>query len=271
MLESQLTTHDLSVPLHSTVCPRNGSTITTRALRLLLLSPRSVARAQLAATIQRVQRFASLTGGQDLAIVFLLASTPAASFISARTLIEPATDFSLQQQEGLHAYATLQSLLLDQESGIPYLPILPVATLDHLPHLVRDHVKNLTHHPTLARAHNPTTPAATALDLLTLCTARSGQPMLQHTAYVLSDLFPNLASLSEACCTRMTSAPNSSSPSARAAGGDSHHQVLLMRDQTHGPEFPRASVGPMEILRDLVGAGECTEILDWWNNEWVMD
>jgi len=51
--ESQLTTHDLSIPLNANVDRKAGNTLPGRLLRLLLLSRNSVSDSKLDATIYR--------------------------------------------------------------------------------------------------------------------------------------------------------------------------------------------------------------------------
>ncbi|KAK5120359.1 hypothetical protein LTR85_006298 [Meristemomyces frigidus] len=271
--ESQLSTHDVSIPLSAVVDSRTGNALSTRHLRLLLLSRSAVAETKLDDTIKRIQHFASLTGGQDLAIVFLLAAPPAGStFVSAKQLAVDTSSATASNDdtEGVYAYTRLQAVLVNH-ADIPNLPILPLADLEGLAALLKKHVANFT------RARTPqaqgTTAVATPFELLQVCTANP--PMSQQTAYVLSDLFANIKELAEAC-TSVTSAPNSSSPSARAAALAGLGGVSSQMDDPYGPSTQETGLsdgaqGKLKKLRDLVGEQQCMDVVDFWREEWTVD
>ncbi|KAK3675696.1 hypothetical protein LTR78_004337 [Recurvomyces mirabilis] len=241
--ESRLVTHDIAIPL---------STTPDRQLRLLLLSPTSVSEAKLEGTIARVRHFASLTGGQDISIIFSLEATGTGS-----------TD--------MLACSKLQAVLIDHYGSIPYIPIIPVPTLASLPEQVKKYVFNLTRPQRIAAQP----PLPSPFTLLQHCT--TSPPMPQQTAYYLSDLFANLKDLASACSS-ITSAPNSSSPSARTAGTN---RMLSSQDRNHGEIFDADENMPissestehakLKQLRDLVGEQQCRAIVDFWQEEYVMD
>ncbi|TKA83793.1 hypothetical protein B0A55_00058 [Friedmanniomyces simplex] len=259
--QSQLETHDIAIPVEASVDPTSGTTITRRYLRYLLLAPSSVDPVKIEATLDRIQHFASLTGGQDLAIIFLLQPPPATSFIPAKQLLNSTNNGSSPETNGVYAYTLLQATLMDR-SGIPYIPILPLATLASLPDLLKGHSTSWAR--SLPKAiSKPPTP----MDLLQLCTANP--PMPQQTTYFLSDLFPNLRELAVAC-TSVSSAPASSSPSARAAAGlvsSQDTEILGLGTQVSDA----GGYGRLRRLRDLVGEQQCRDVVDFWQEEWTAD
>lgn len=258
-VESRLTTHDLDIPFGSIVDQSNGNTTLTRRLRVLLLSPSAVADKQLIDTVTRINHFASLTGGQDLAIVFLLNPPSDARFVSARQQTMSGGD-QRAEVDGVYAYSKLQAEMINH-AEIPHAPILPLAKLDGLSVLLRKHVANLS------RIQPKQHASATQLDLLQLCTA--SPPMSQQTAYILSDLFPSLRDLATAC-TSVTSAPNSSSPSARAASSQTNDFYDL--GLSMGPQSSDSTANnKLKRLRDLVGDQECRDVVDFWKEEFVLE
>lgn len=239
--------------------PQTGNSLPARRLRVLLLSTSAVHEAMLEHTFKRTHRFAALTGGEDLAIVFLLNPPPARTFISAK---QHAADFSddTANIDAIHAYSKLQAEMMNH-SEIPHMPILPLCKLDGLPQLLSKHVANLNRPPPTQKA------ATTSFELLKLCTANP--PMSEHTSYILSDLFVNLRDLATTC-SAVTSAPNSSSPSVRAAFSQADGIYDLgFGMSTQGSDVP--PTGKLKRLRDLVGEQECRNVVDFWKEEWVVD
>ncbi|KAI6826498.1 hypothetical protein KC365_g4924 [Hortaea werneckii] len=286
--EKNLDTHDLALPLRPSVDPITSHALGTRHLRLLLLSSSGVVEAQLDFTIERIQRFASLTGGKDLAIVFLLASPPTPahptapiitnSFTTARQLAQQTAQLSAVSErgnlDGVIAWTKLQAELTNR-SDIPSIPILPLTAPDKLPQLLQKHVAalNSLSHPALKQSAN-------TFDLLQQCT--SNPPMDQQTAYCLSDVFANMAELA-AACTGVSSAPQSSSPSARAAARASIEasRQFPANDLLDDPAIwtsqnVSSAVGDddgrrkLKQLRDLVGEKQCIEVVDFWKEEWLI-
>ena len=84
--ENRLETHDLAIPLSASLDTNTSNAEPTRELRVLLLAPSWTLEASLPSTLDRLHHFASLTGGQDLAIVFLLNPPNTSSFISVKHL-----------------------------------------------------------------------------------------------------------------------------------------------------------------------------------------
>ncbi|KAK4890597.1 hypothetical protein LTR27_010759 [Elasticomyces elasticus] len=258
--ESRLNTHDVAIPLGPNVDPTTGAAVATRCMRYLLLAPSSMDKAKIDTTLDRIQHFASLTGGHDLAIIFLLQTPPSTSFAPARELMGIASSSTSPATSGMYAYTSLQAILVDR-SDIPYIPILPLANLEGLSNLLHRHSSSTARPLQIKAPLKPPGP----LDMLKLCT--SNPPMVQHTAYVLSDLFDNLHDLAETC-TDVSSPPASSSPSARAAAGCTSSQDTEMLD-AHVPDV--GGYGKLKRLRDLIGEQQCAELIDFWRDEWTVE
>lgn len=259
--ESQLGTHDLEIPFGETVDANTGNTLSARRLRVLLISPAGVRGARLEDTLQRIQHFAALTGGQDVVIVFLLNPPLAANFVIAKDLAAQASK-SDTSVDGIYAHSMFQVEMV-KHAEIPHLSMLLLCKMDGIQQLLQKHITNLS------RTIPTPKPFATPLDLLQHCTAT--QPMSQQTAYILSDLFPSIDELATACSS-VTSAPNSSSPSARVAGGSS--QATDIGDIGLGMSTQWSdsnAAGKLKTLRDLVGDRECRDIVDFWKEEWTVD
>ncbi|KAK5108851.1 hypothetical protein LTR62_007741 [Meristemomyces frigidus] len=260
--ESRLSTHDIAIPLATDDGPHPLSAKSLRQLRILLLSPSSVADDKLESTVDRISHFASLTGGQDLAIVLL--SSPSSTTASAPRKEQSNAKPDTPTETGTYAYAKLQATLLDHSGSVPYIPIILVAHLFNLPEVLRKHVSALTR-PPLPLQDQPTSP----FKLLHHCTM--APPMTQRTAYYISDLFVNLRELAWACSS-VSSVPNSSSPSARAAGARdgllSSQDTLMLDTRALMPELAAAS--KLKQLRDLVGEEQCRAVVEFWREEYVL-
>ncbi|KAK8229578.1 hypothetical protein HDK77DRAFT_77168 [Phyllosticta capitalensis] len=132
---------------------------------VLIVTPGSVEPERLAATVERVRRFATMKGGNDSAILFLL------------------------QPLG----KTIPTYFLDGGVGRT-VPVLP-ASRDPSPIEPYDRFKTAfiggqqsTHPPSFAESFN------TALDILPHCTAAT-EPLDRETIFCLTDLFPCLRDL----------------------------------------------------------------------------
>ncbi|KAI7369014.1 hypothetical protein KC336_g21052 [Hortaea werneckii] len=86
-----------------------------------------------------------------------------------------------------------------------------------------------------------------------------------------------------AACTGISSAPQSSSPSARtaarasvAAGGQVQANDLLDGSATWTSRNASSNFGDddgrrkLRQLRDLVGEKQCIEVIDFWKEEWLI-
>ena len=257
--ESRLDTHDLEIPFGAAVDPQMGTTLSGRRLRVLLLSPTAVTDETMQEIFNRIQRFASLTGGRDLAIVYLLCSPPHTAFLSAKQLASGALD-EATSVDAAYGYSKLQAEMINR-ADIPHIPILPLPNLESLSQVLEQHVANLSR---ISPKHKA---SATTFELLQLCTANPPMPL--QTAYVLSDIFTTLDDLAAACST-VTSAPNSSSPSARAAGESS--QMSDVYDLGMGMSTQSSdATNKLKRLRDIVGDQQCRDIVDFWKEEWTID
>lgn len=227
-------------------------------LRVLLLSRSAVSDLKLKETLDRIQHFSPLTGGQDLVIVFLLSAPKDTSFTSAKELTRN-TISDAAEEDAIVAYSRLQAEMVNL-AEIPYIPIRPIITMNELPTTIEKHVAASKAQPPKAK------PSSTPFELLKLCTANP--PMSESTAYIISEIFADLKDLSSACSV-ISSAPNSSSPSARASAFQSSQIYdfdTVLSTQSTGSDAARK----LKRLRDLVGEQECQDIIDFWKEEWLL-
>jgi len=237
MPESQLTTHDLTVPIKPVSDATTGHPqATIRYLRVLLFSPSAVEDAKLAATVQRVQRFAYVTGGRDIAIIFTISvpppATPSTTFTTAKQLALTMTP-AVSTSAGAVAYYKLK-LELQKYAETRSINVLPSPTPAGVPRLLHSHAASLTG----GLLPQDATMPSTGFDLLQLCT--TNPPMAQQTAYVLSDLFPNLRTLAEACPSASSSSPAAGLSSSQTNYHDDNRVLGMLHASARGP-VPRMS------------------------------
>jgi hypothetical protein len=202
-----------------------------------------------------------LTGGQDLAIVFLLNPPKTSSFISVKDLTSAGSDPE-SGTKGVLAYAKLQASLLPR-SDIPHIPILPLASLEGLPALLTKYATGLSRTPQRV-------PASTSpFEMLQLSTTEP--PMDRQTAYFATDCFTSLRDLA-VVCTEPVAEPTSSSPSfgadrgaASQSGFAGHHGHQVHAYQGHD------AAERLRQLRDLVGEQRYAELVEFWLEEWTVD
>lgn len=206
-------------------------------------------------TLERIHHFAALTGGQHLAIIFLLNPPKASTFVSAKSLTADNTTHETDTK-GVLAYSKLQASLLPR-NDIPHVPILPLASVEDLPQLVKNHSAALSHNTT-----QQAFPAASPFELLQLCTTEP--PMDRQTAFFATDCFASLKDLA-AACTEPVRPLSSSSPVLRDGSGSECHRFSAGLGMGSGVQ------GKMERLRSLVGDEKCRELVDFWTDEWVVD
>lgn len=218
---------------------------------MLLLAPSWTLESALPNTLDRIHHFASLTGGQDLAIVFLLNPPKTSSFISVKDFTPTDSDPDAGTK-GVLAYAKLQASLLSR-SDIPHMPILPLASVESLPGLLTKTIAALSLKPRFTPA------SATPFSMLQLSTTEP--PMERQTAYFATDCFANLRELAVAC-TEPPTEPTSSSPSFGAGGQFGN---IGTASQGHGAEEG------LRQLRALVGEQRYTELVEFWLDEWVVE
>ena len=250
--ENRLETHDLAIPLTTTLDTNGQNHITSnRQLRVLLLSPTSISAANLPHTLDRIHHFAGLTGGQDLVIVFLLSPPARTNANASDQTISTNTDI-----KSTLAFTHLQASLLPR-TDIPYIPILPVSNLTNLPELLQKHASALSH-----RHQQPPTTSnnmSKPLELLELATTEP--PMNRETLFFVTDCFANLRELAMA----------STEPGVDLQG---------LLEGSDGFEGLRSGGGEGRVataterlvqLRDLIGWERFKEIADFWADEWVAE
>lgn len=257
--ENQLNTHDLEIPFGATTDLRTGNAATSRRLRVLLIAPLDVADNRLEQTMARISHFASLTGGEDVAIMFLVYPSSTAGFVSAKDLTNGDAD-AATYSNGMAAYSKLQIELLNHADVSP-LSMLLLSSLDGLPALVKRHIANIS------RPRTPRQATTTTFELLKLCSATP--PMPETTAFMLSDLFADLRDLAETC-TAVTSAPNSSSPSARIVVPEAASEYGSIPTTSSQLDVSTATE-KLKRLRLLLGEQGCMDVVDFWKEEWMMD
>lgn len=260
-LENRLDTHDLDIPLITPLNTQPGNTNTTRQLRVLLLSPSWTLESKMAETLDRIHHFASLTGGQYLAIVFLLEPPKTSSFVSVKTLTSPSSEPEAGTK-GVLAYSKLQASLLPR-NDIAHIPTLPIATVESLLGLLTKYATSLS------RKSQRVMASTTPFEMLQLSTTEL--PMDRQTAYFATDCFASLRDLAVAC-TEPAAEPTSSSPSFGVSEGTisqssfaGHHDHFASGSQAHGGEEG------LRQLQGLVGEERYGELIDFWLEEWVVE
>lgn len=258
--ESRLETHDVEIPITHCVQPRTVNASVKRALRVMVLSSSSVREAKLEDTLQRMRHFASLTGGQDLAIVFLLNPPGDSTFMSAMDFAK-SSHTGDSNTDGILAYSKLQAEIINHNE-IPHVPILPLATIEGLTQVLAKHTTELSRPIRTSKA------LTTPFELLRLCTTCS--PMPQKTAFILSDLFINLKDFA-AACSSASSSRNSCSRSTRVADLAFYHSSsfdLPGGTDVQGPSSD--SLIRLKQLRDLIGDRAFRDVIDFWVEEWTL-
>jgi len=155
--ESSHPTHDLAIPLHNQRHP------TQRTLRLLVFTPTTLNPTTHSATLSRIQHFAVLTGGRDIAILFLLTPSPS----------QPTSNPT--HPTPLHAYCALQlALSTVSTSGVSHIPpLLPCPSPSSVPTLLKTFTDTLASAPAQTRAVERKRQVNAALDLLPHCTVEA--------------------------------------------------------------------------------------------------
>jgi hypothetical protein len=259
-IENRLDTHDVAIPLIDSTNPSWGNTESSRQLRVLLLAPSWTLENNLSTTLDRIHHFASLTGGQDLAIVFLLNQPKTSSFISVKDLTSTNTEPEAGTK-GILAYAQLQSSLLPRDD-IPHIPVLPLASVDGLPGLLTKYAAALSRKP------QPVPPTTSPFEMLQFSTLEP--PMDRATAYFATDCFHDLRDLAVASCTEPAAESTSSSPSFGV--GEMSQSCFAGHHGRHGFASQRYNAGEgLRQLRGLVGEQRYGELVEFWLDEWVVE
>jgi hypothetical protein len=225
------------------------------------MAPSWTMESNLPNTLDRIHRFASLTGGQDLAIVFLLNPPKTSSFISVKDLTSTSSDPEAGTK-GVLAYAKLQASLLPR-SDIPHISILPLASLESLPGLLTNYATGVSRTP--QRVPVSTSP----FEMLQLSTTES--PMDRQTAYFATDCFTDMRDLA-VVCTEPVAEPTSSSPSFGAdRGAASQSGIAGCHGHLGHAHREHDAAERLRQLRELVGEQRYTELVEFWLEEWTVD
>lgn len=246
------------MPIEDGTDPKFSNATPARLLCILLLSRSAVSDAKLRETMERIQHFSLLTGGRDLLILFLLNPPNDTSFTSAKELTKNDGN-NVADEDAIVAYAKLQAELFS-EAEIPYLPIRPILSIDELQTTIEKHITALKTQE--MRSKPPSIP----FELLKSCTVNP--PMSEQTAYIISDIFADLKDLA-ATCSAISSAPNSSSPSAIVDAIQSS-QTYALDSSLSTLSTNINAVTKLKHLRDLVGVQECQNVVDFWKVEWLL-
>jgi hypothetical protein len=225
------------------------------------MAPSWTLESNLPNTLDRIHRFASLTGGQDLATVFLLNPPKTSSFISVKDLTSAGSDPEAGTK-GVLAYAKLQASLLSR-SDIPHIPILPLASLEGLPALLIKYATAISRTPQRV-------PACTIpFEMLQLSTTEP--PMDRQTAYFATDCFTSLRDLA-VTCTEPVAEPTSSSPSFGAYRGAASYSGFAGHHGHLGHAYREHDAAErLRQLRELVGEQRHAELVEFWLEEWTVD
>ncbi|KAF1989578.1 hypothetical protein K402DRAFT_451790 [Aulographum hederae CBS 113979] len=234
----------------------------THTLHVLLFTPTTTEHLTEAALLSRLHHFASLTGGHDIAIVFLL-NQPAHNTATNGNRSNGDEHLSggdghlsngncnhainTTAPSGIHAFTALSVLLSSMASAtasaststtLPPIPLLPIPDPTFLPIIIQSFTSKLVS-PFAATPASDQIPNA-ALDLLPYSTTEA--PLPQDTLFALSDLFPDLREVVE----------GAGIGNDDGGIGDGNH---------NGNENV--------ILRSLgrEGAG----VVDFWKGEWVAE
>ncbi|KAI9710145.1 MAG: hypothetical protein M1820_002947 [Bogoriella megaspora] len=236
LIESSLETHELELsPTQS------DPSQPQRRYKFLLFSPSSTSSDVLPGNISRIERLASATGGQDIAVILLL-SLSRTSFTSARELNgQQHANQGSTADDGIHALSTLQSELV-KDGDLGSVPVLPLPTLELLPGLVKHHIAS-TSQPVTAPVNGCN---ASVLDLLSLCTVNP--PLSQQSVFVITDLLPSLKALVR-CMTE------AEVDAEVVTGGVNRSHVSEQ----------------LAMLRDYLGDEEVGRIMEFWREEWVAE
>ena len=176
----------------------------------------------------------------------------------AKTPANPASN--VHKTDGVYAYATLQALLFDHPD-LPYIPILPLATLSGLPELLKSHAQAIAQGlPTGKRTHgsSPSTAKTSTRHILQSCTTEPPLPPL--AVDLITDIFPSLGALvSEATALK---AVNTDAKSREEEGWVSGSDVVVLREELQPG---------LEVLRDQLGERVVTGLVEFWEDEWAVE
>ncbi len=203
--------------------------------RFLLLSATSIQAVDRQETLSRVERLSTLTGGRNVAVVFLLSETSSSS----------------TNIDGMHAYIELELLSVFTLAEAPHtiiaadagavcslfnmptsIPILPLHDVTLLPTTLLSYQNSST------AASLSVPPLNTATTLLPHCTTSAPQVLLsEHSTNVLTDICSTLEDLVTA---------------ARTEEGQMHIKEYLDDGQERG-------------------AADAEGVIHFWEEEWIAE
>ncbi|PNS20246.1 hypothetical protein CAC42_5696 [Sphaceloma murrayae] len=167
--ESQFSAHDIAIG--TSLARSHDSVNEGRFVRFVLLSGQDLCDGESDSTLAKLKRFASLTGGNDIAICFLLGACD-------------ATD----KTSGIAGYTALQHLLT-KEVDIRKIPTLLCAPTEDVASTIKAHADSL-----LFKRPAPAT--ARYLDLLSRC--NNGPALNETQTNLTSDHFGSIPDLAYA-------------------------------------------------------------------------
>ncbi|KAF2084031.1 hypothetical protein K490DRAFT_69220 [Saccharata proteae CBS 121410] len=135
-------------------------------------------------TLTRITHFASLTGGKDSAIVFILASSAAVQSDAA------SASMSSSNEDGLRAYMHLASTLLT-DPVVSTIPVLTLPTCSGIDGLLQNYIRALS-----TTVDQPVAATDAVQELLPWCTS-DARPMGQEEVLGLTDVFASLLEMAE--------------------------------------------------------------------------
>ncbi|MCJ1358626.1 MAG: hypothetical protein MMC33_008626 [Icmadophila ericetorum] len=253
---SPFITYDLEFPLPSAPTPPPHHPATTvgvsdRKLLVLLLAASDISgEVKEAETVERLERFAALTGGEGCVVAFLRSERD--DGIGDGNLLQDGGGVAVG--EGSRGYARVQILWgsfsyyfsvfddrrllisamparMHDHPTLPPLPLLPIPAPSSFLPAIRIYITTLTA-PTPLPPVSFNTASSPSLILLPHSTSLAPRyPLSQHETFVLSDICPDLAS------------------------------VALMTQ----------SAGGRVVLREYLGEDVVRGVQDFWGEEWVLD
>ncbi len=207
-------------------------------------------------TLSRIQRFAALTGGENIAIIFLLSALNNEAACLSTAIAEPSAPRLEQPASGLHAYARLSSVLL-ADNAVPHVPILPLSNHEGLTPLVRKYINGLQAGAENRRSHQMSD--RSTMDLLSMCSVTS--PLRAEDVLYLSDLFPSLKDMAELATLNMA---NEGNPDVVMSDDFN----FTTSKAVNGHEICRQRLASLAALR---GEDIARSVVEFWQDEWVAD
>ncbi|QIW95412.1 hypothetical protein AMS68_000930 [Peltaster fructicola] len=218
-----------------------AGSMTCRQLRFILLSPHALRSDTTPDTMARIRRFIALTGGPDLAIVMLLSST-------GSKIVAECSSSSKDPYEDL-----LRQLF--SQADLAWVPVLPLATLEKLPALLRRYTEGvLNAKPVHTKQDTPST-----FDILRQCTM--SPPIEESMAYYITDIFFDIRDLARAC--------RDISVDDLCKADLNEQSPYFSSSQDHHAQSTQVGSASMSKLRKLkaFNAAAAMNIITFWQNK----